>query len=107
MPEPKKKKKPFQFESWIEHDLSVAARDGKFLPVFGLDEVIRQVEDVLAAEGSRSPVLVGPPGVGKTAIVHALVTASAAGKGPRVFQGARFVQVGFRAIASQFADVAA
>ncbi len=99
---PTKKKKPFQFESWIEHDLTAAALEGKLSPVFGLDEVIRQVDDVLAAEGSRSPVLVGPTGVGKTVIVHAIVQAVAAGRGPRVFNGCRVVQLGFRGIISQF-----
>lgn len=99
---PAKKKKPFQFENWIEHDLTAAAREGKLLPVFGLDEVIRQVDDVLAAEGSRSPVLVGPTGVGKTVIVHAIVQAVAEGKGPRVFQGCRVVQLGFRGLISRF-----
>lgn len=97
-------KKKFQLDDWLEQDLTAAAAAGKLLPAFGLDETMRQVEDVLVAEGNRTPVLVGPAGVGKTAIVHALVQASLAGKGPACFRGVRFVQVGLRSIASHFKE---
>lgn len=97
-------KKKFLLEDWIEQDLTAAAAAGKLLPAFGLGETMRQVEDVLVAEGNRTPVLVGPPGVGKTAIVHGLVQASLAGTGPACFKGVRFVQVGLRSIASHFKE---
>lgn len=97
-------KKTFSLDDWIELDLTQAAAEGKLLPVFGLESTIRQVEDVLVAEGNRTPVLVGPAGVGKTAIVHGIVQNSLAGKGPQCFRGVKFVQVGLRSIASHFKE---
>ncbi|GDX79813.1 hypothetical protein LBMAG42_16240 [Deltaproteobacteria bacterium] len=99
-----KKDKPFAFEDWVEADLSAACAEGRLQPVFGMEDVIRQVEDVLVAEGKRSPILVGPAGVGKSAVIHALISSAAAGKGPVALRGARFVQLSFRSIASHFKD---
>ena len=99
-----KKDKPFRFEDWVELDLSQAEREGRLQPVFGMDEVLRQLDDVLVSEGKRTPVLVGPPGVGKTAAVHAVVQAAARGRGPTCFRGVRFVQLSLRSIASHFKE---
>lgn len=96
--------KPFVFEDWIELDLTEAARAGRLLPVFGLEDVIVQITDVLVAEGRRTPVLVGPAGVGKSAAIHAIVVAAAEGRGPACFRGARFVQLSLRAISSRFKE---
>lgn len=54
------------------HDLVEAAVSGKLDPVIGRDEEIRRVIRVLARRTKNNPVLIGPPGVGKTAIVEGL-----------------------------------
>src|SRR5471030_1013484 len=53
-------------------DLSPAARDGKLDPVIGRDEEIRRTIQVLSRRTKNNPVLIGEPGVGKTAIVEGL-----------------------------------
>ncbi len=53
-------------------DLTVAAREGKLDPVVGRDEEIRRVIQVLSRRTKNNPVLIGEPGVGKTAIVEGL-----------------------------------
>jgi ATP-dependent Clp protease ATP-binding subunit ClpB len=53
-------------------DLTQAARDGKLDPVIGRDEEIRRAIQVLARRTKNNPVLIGEPGVGKTAIVEGL-----------------------------------
>src|ERR1700710_1235814 len=53
-------------------DLTQAARDGKLDPVIGRDEEIRRVITVLSRRTKNNPVLIGEPGVGKTAIVEGL-----------------------------------
>lgn len=53
-------------------DLTAAARQGKLDPVIGRDEEVRRVVQVLARRTKNNPVLIGEPGVGKTAIVEGL-----------------------------------
>jgi ATP-dependent Clp protease ATP-binding subunit ClpB len=53
-------------------DLTAAARDGKLDPVIGRDEEIRRTMQVLSRRTKNNPVLIGEPGVGKTAIVEGL-----------------------------------
>ncbi|MCB8828703.1 type VI secretion system ATPase TssH, partial [Escherichia coli] len=53
-------------------DLTQAARDGKLDPVIGRDEEIRRTIQVLARRTKNNPVLIGEPGVGKTAIAEGL-----------------------------------
>ncbi len=53
-------------------DLTAAAREGKLDPVIGRDEEIRRVVQVLSRRTKNNPVLIGDPGVGKTAIVEGL-----------------------------------
>src|SRR5262249_37570787 len=53
-------------------DLTQAARDGKIDPVIGRDEEIRRTIQVLSRRTKNNPVLIGEPGVGKTAIVEGL-----------------------------------
>src|SRR5919106_832223 len=53
-------------------DLTVAARSGKLDPVIGRDSEIQRVVQILSRRTKNNPVLVGEPGVGKTAIVEAI-----------------------------------
>jgi ATP-dependent Clp protease ATP-binding subunit ClpB len=54
------------------HDLTKAAREGKFDPIIGRDEEIRRTMQVLSRRTKNNPVLIGEPGVGKTAIIEGL-----------------------------------
>src|SRR3546814_5041251 len=53
-------------------DLTEAARDGKLDPVIGRDEEIRRTIQILARRTKNNPVLIGEPGLGKTAIAEGL-----------------------------------
>ena len=59
------------------------AREGKIDPIFGRHREIRQVIDILARRRKNNPILVGEPGVGKTALVEGLARAIAAGRRSR------------------------
>ncbi|EHP40169.1 Chaperone ClpB [Cupriavidus basilensis OR16] len=67
-------------------DITRKARDGKIDPVFGRDVEIRQMVDILARRRKNNPILVGEPGVGKTALVEGLALKIAEGDVPVVIQ---------------------
>ncbi|HEY1389111.1 MAG TPA: ATP-dependent chaperone ClpB [Ktedonobacterales bacterium] len=73
------------------HDLTKAARDGKLDPVIGRDEEVRRVIQVLSRRTKNNPVLIGEPGVGKTAIVEGLAQRIARGDVPEALKERRIV----------------
>ena len=72
-------------------DLTERARAGKLDPVIGRDQEIRRVVQVLARRTKNNPVLIGEPGVGKTAVVEGLAQRVVAGDVPDSLKGRRVV----------------
>ena len=74
-------------------DLTERAREGKLDPVIGRDAEIRRVVQVLARRTKNNPVLIGEPGVGKTAVVEGLAQRVVAGDVPDSLKGRRVVSL--------------
>ncbi|MCP4026658.1 MAG: AAA family ATPase, partial [Sphingomonas sp.] len=74
-------------------DLTQAARDGKLDPVIGRDEEIRRTIQILARRTKNNPVLIGEPGVGKTAIAEGLALRIANGDVPDTLKDRRLMSL--------------
>jgi len=72
-------------------DLTVLAKEGKLDPVVGRQEEIERVIHILSRRTKNNPVLIGDPGVGKTAIVEGLAQKIADGQVPEILKGKRVV----------------
>ena len=79
-------------------DLVELARQGKIDPVIGRDEEIRRTMQVLARRTKNNPVLIGEPGVGKTAIVEGLAIRMLNGDVPAVLQNKRIIALDMGAL---------
>ncbi|MDQ6523196.1 ATP-dependent chaperone ClpB [Nocardioides sp. LHD-245] len=74
-------------------DLTTAAEEGKLDPVIGRDQEIRRVIQVLSRRTKNNPVLIGEPGVGKTAVVEGLAQRVVAGDVPDSLKGRRVLSL--------------
>ena len=79
-------------------DLTRLAQQGKLDPVIGRDEEIRRVIQILSRRTKNNPVLIGPPGVGKTAIVEGLAQRIVRGDVPEGLKGKRIVALDMGAL---------
>src|SRR5579871_3138962 len=89
-PDPESK---FQALERFARDLTELARRGKLDPVIGRDDEIRRVIQVLSRRTKNNPVLIGEPGVGKTAIVEGIAQRIVAGDVPETLKSKRIIQL--------------
>ena len=89
-----------QYEALAKYarDLTQAARDGKLDPVIGRDEEIRRTMQVLSRRSKNNPLLIGEPGVGKTAIAEGLANRIVSGDVPESIKNKRLLALDMGAL---------
>ncbi|MFE2101718.1 AAA family ATPase, partial [Streptomyces sp. NPDC059468] len=89
------RKKPSSTPTVDEYgrDLTEDARQGRLDPVIGRDEEVEQTIEVLSRRSKNNPVLIGDPGVGKTAVVEGIAQRIVAGDVPKTLEGKRLVSL--------------
>ena len=87
------KEQPKSFLAKFGKDLTQSARDGKLGPFIGRRDELLQVIQTLARNSKNNPVLVGEPGVGKTAVVESLAVRLVEGKVPEFLKGSRIIEL--------------
>ncbi len=88
----------FQALERYAHDLTASAAEGRLDPVIGRDDEIRRVVQVLSRRTKNNPVLIGEPGVGKTAIVEGLAQRIVAGDVPEGLRDRRLMALDLSAM---------
>jgi len=94
----------YQALSKYSRDLTELARNGKLDPVIGRDDEVRRVIQVLSRRTKNNPVLIGEPGVGKTAIVEGLAQRIISGDVPETLRNKRLVGLDLGAMLAQAID---
>ena len=89
-PQAEDNKKPLE---QFGQDLTALAREGKLDPVVGRDEEIRRTMQILSRRTKNNPVLIGEPGVGKTAIAEALAQRIVKGDVPSTLKDKRLISL--------------
>lgn len=96
--EPRSARKPDTFLARFGRDLTELARQGRLSPAIGRRHEVLLLIQTLSRHSKNNPILIGEPGVGKTAIVEILASRIAAGKDAHVLNGKRIIEISMSAV---------
>lgn len=94
------RERQFKYLDQFATDLTYAARNGKMDPIIGRDGQIREVIQILSQKTKNNPILVGEPGVGKTAIIEGLAQRIVKGDVPNMLLGRRILSLDMQSLVS-------
>ena len=92
-PETTEQAKPTPTLDQLGWDMTASARSGEIHPIVGRDKELNQLIETLCRTFKRNPLLVGPAGVGKTAVVEGLALSITSGNVPRILKDKRLVSI--------------